>query len=154
MENFDLLFKKVEPLDKEANKLKAIVACKTLKIISIVLLCLAAVLLLLFTLGTALITFGASLFLLVFGIALLAIAGLLDIFTIIYTKRYIEEFEAGRTPKLTGIYVFMVFSAIYFVDSIFRTAAISVIAYGFMIYLWYVVMTCIKNLNSIDYTIE
>ncbi len=154
MENFDLLFKNVEPLDKEANTLKAIVACKTLRIVSIVMLCLSAVLLLLFTLGTAIVTFGASFFLFIFGIAILCVAGLLHIFTIIYTKNYIEEFEANRTPKLTGIYVFMVLSAIYCLDALTRGTILSIVAYGFMIYLWYVVMTCIKNLDSIDYKIE
>lgn len=153
MEHLNLLFKKVEPLDKEINKLKAIVACKTLRIVSIVMLCLTAVSIIIFAIGNAS-YLGDAFFRLMLGLVSFFIGGLLHIFTIIYAKKYIEEFEANSPLNLTGIYVFIVFSIIYTLDSLVRGTIISMVAYGFMIFLWFTVMTCIKNLNSIDYKIE
>ncbi len=140
--------KNIEDLDKQAIRLRAISACKLLRIISIVSLCIDAVLIFLVVLGTSFISVEASFIIFLFGLVIFFIACIFNIFTIVYTKKYIVELKANIIPKLNSIYVFMVLSIIGLVLSTLKRSLLNIIVYAVIIYSWYDLIACIKKLNS------
>ncbi len=138
------LFTNVDPDDRNALMGKALSAASWIRIFAIVGLVMTIIAGIAFTL----LTFGIG-----FIIAIIFIA--IEALIFVYTGKLKQQIEENIIPSLTLPYVFAVFAILGAISSLKNiqtssvfNAIINILIQAFTIYLWYVLISCIKKADN------
>ncbi len=165
MSNLALLFTSVEPSDKRKLATKAFIASKILRILAIVAIVITLVIAVPIIFaggilgGTAIAVSGAEggtatavtggVLAFGFGMFLLFLGLIGQIITLWYTGKLKKQLENNDIPSLVLPYIFLIFTAFSLYGSIKpEVSIVGIILYGFIAYLWFVVISTVSKLKS------
>ncbi|MBJ8325565.1 hypothetical protein [Streptococcus pacificus] len=166
MNNFNLLFKNVDPNDKKGLSEKGFVVAKLLRIFAIIAIIITLIIAIPVILGGSLlaglglenagevnpeIAVTGGIFLAVFGFIVLLFTIIGQIITLWYTGKLKKQFAQNEIPSSVLPIVFLVFSLLSVYGNLrpeFNT--FGVLLNGFIAYLWFVIINIIKNLKNME----
>ncbi len=157
MDDFKLVFKSVDPDDKEGLLRRAYAAIKFLKafaIISLALIIVFSLLTLILTaeaihdVGSELILKDVNSMNLFYGVLVIFVVIGIQLFTVWYVGKLKQQLLNGEIPSLTVPYIFIILSVLSLFSTIRpKFSLIGFIINAFILYLWYVLIISIKKLD-------
>ncbi len=166
MSDFNLLVSSIDPNDKEKLIAKAFVASKILRILAVIAIIITLVIAVPIILAGGLISGGVltlenveggtatavtgGAMAVFFGMFILFIGMIGQIFTLWYTGKLKKQLENNEVPNLIFPYTFLVFTAFSLYGSVQPEVSIfGIILYSVVAYLWFVVINTVSKIKNL-----